>query len=317
MTGFEDAAALALFGRTVYLYGLFAGAGLLFAGVLLLARGAKRAGTAASVWPALALAPLLGLICARLVFAVSDTTFREAFTFRNLIDLPTGGFAMYGALTGACLGLWLSARLTRQSPAALYDAAAPALFLFIAFARAGEGFTAIGTGRPLLSDVLRGTLLTVRDAYGDYLRTYVLEAAIALVLCCVALRLAHSRRRPGDAALWSALLYGVTQTLMESLRSDRHLDFGFVGLQHVLSAVLFGSVLIYAAVRWLRMGRPKALPVAAIATLPVLIGLIIALEFAIDRTEWNKWLCYLAYVLLLCWPAAAAGRLLAGSEGAA
>lgn len=312
---FDDTATTVLLGRTVYLYGLWLAAGLLLGGLLLLWRVRNKPTLKDAAALSLVLGSLFGLILARLLFVLADSTFREVLSLRNVLTLTTGGFAMYGALAGAVGGMWLAARLTKGDTCHLLDMATPSLLLFVGFARIGEGYTAIGTGRPVVSDTIRGTILTVPDAYGDYLRTYALEAVVAFVLFVVAIKLSNGKRRKGDAFLLSALLYGLTQTLMESLRNDRHLDFGFVGLQHVLSAVLFGAILIYAAIRWLKAGRPKPLAVIALVSLPILVGLVIALEFAIDRTDWNKLLCYGAYIALLCWPAYATWRLLSGSEG--
>ena len=123
---------------------------------------------------------------------------------------------MYGALLGMALGLWIAARLTKQNAAPLFDLAAPSWMLFVGFARLGEGYTAIGTGRPVLTDALRNTVLTVQDEYGDYLRTYALEAVVAFALCIALLIWMHKPRRAGYTALIAALWYGVTQTLMEA-----------------------------------------------------------------------------------------------------
>lgn len=310
----EDTLTTSVFGYTVYLYGLWVALGVLLGGLLLLWRTRGRGRTLDAAALSLVLAPVLGLAGARVLFAVADITLREALTVKNVLDLSTGGFAMYGALAGAGLAMWLSARMAGISARSLLDLAAPSLMLFIGFARIGEGYTAIGTGRPVVSDIIRNTILTVPDAYGDYLRTYALEAVVAFVLCGVMLWLSKRPRRKGEIFLLTSLLYGVTQTLMESLRNDRHLDFGFVGLQHVLSAVLFGSVMVYAAIRWLQQERRKWLPLTCLLSLPVLVSLVVALEFAIDRTDWNKLLCYVLYIALLTWPAVIGWRLLTGIE---
>ena len=311
---FEDAATLTLFGHTIYIYGIFIALGIIASAVLLLWRARKQPQTMDAALLALPLVTVMGLVGARLLFAVSDSTFRGVFSLSNLMAFHTGGYAMYGALLGMALGLWMAARLTKQNAAPLFDLAAPSWMLFVGFARLGEGYTAIGTGRPVLTDALRNTVLTVQDEYGDYLRTYALEAVVAFALCIALLIWMRKPRRVGYTALIAALWYGVTQTLMESLRNDRHLDFGFVGLQHVLSAVLFGAVLIFAAVRWLRAGRPRPLGIVALVSLPILVAAVIALEFAIDRTDWNKLLCYVVYAVLLCWPLYITHKLLAFEE---
>ena len=105
---FEDAATLTLFGHTIYIYGIFIAVGIIASAVLLLWRARKQPQTMDAALLALPLVTVMGLAGARLLFAVSDSTFRGVFSLSNLMAFHTGGYAMYGALLGMALGGWMS-----------------------------------------------------------------------------------------------------------------------------------------------------------------------------------------------------------------
>lgn len=305
-----DGANISFLGIQPYIYGLFVSLGCLLGGMLLLwqnRRDVKSRNFAA--WLCL-LAPLLGLVLARLVWCLAEINFSPFLSLRNILNLKTGGFSMYGALAGACLAALIAGKLSGIRPAEALDRLMPALLLYIAVARLGEGYTSLGISRPLVSGVLDHTFLAVKDEYDAYLRTWLLEGVTALILCALALR-SLRRRRPGGSFLMVALVYGVTQNLFESLRYDGHLRFSFIGLQQVLSVVLFSLTLIYLAVSLLRQRKGKSLAIASLILLPLTLGGMLYLEFMIDRSEQSKWLSYALYVALLCLPIWLGLRMLA------
>ena len=105
-------------------------------------------------------------------------------------------------------------------------------------------------------------------------------------------------RRAGDTAILFCLLFGAAQVIMESLRYDRHLSISFVGLQQVMAMALayWGVWLAY------RHARSRRLGLAALVSLPLVVGLGVALEFAIDRTNINRYLLYALFIGLLSAP---------------
>ena len=147
------------------------------------------------------------------------------------------------------------------------------------------------------------------------MRTYLLEAATALILAVFLIRMLRRNVKEGLVFSSFCLLYGVTQTLMESLRYDGHLRFGFIGVQQVLSAALFGVTLIALSVRALRRQGGKLLPVIALASLPLVLAALVGVEFLIDRSELGKLFSYGLYLPLLALPAALGMRLIKGEEG--
>ena len=300
---YTQAATFVILGQSVYIYGLFLSVACLLAGSLLLLKTRKttsRQKNAAAL--TCLLSPMLGLFFARLVYVAAEVNFAPFLSFQNAVNLRLGGLSMYGALIGAVLGAFISARLGGLKKAEWLDMITPSLFLFIAVARLGEQYTTLGISRPLVTGVLDLTFLAVRDEFDAYLRTYLLESAAALILCAACFLYNKKQRRAGDVFLFGALLFGASQTLFESLRFDAHIRFSFVGLHQVLSAALFSGVLIFLAIRLIKQKTHQRLAIISLSLILPLLGAIIGIEFMIDRSQVNKWLSYAIYVTVLIIP---------------
>ncbi len=251
------------------------------------------------------------LLLSRLMFCLLDDSYTSITDLRNFFRWNDGGYALFGVLIGMTLTAAFCALLLKQRPAETLDALCPSLFLFIFFERLGEGFIRdFGISRSLIYGTLKGTFLVQTDM-GSYLRTWIFEAAIALILFVVILRIAALDVRPGYVFLKACILFGATQVLMESLRYDNHLTFTFVGVQHILSMVVLGIPVLILAKRGLKPKKPLA--IAGLILIPVVVGLLVFLEFQIDRTETNRYMLYGIYALALAAPTAV-GFLLAGNE---
>lgn len=212
---------------------------------------------------------------------------------------------MYGALIGAVLAALLGAKLAGVNKAEMLNHLAAAIPAFLVPARLGEGFTALGISRPLTTQWLSQSFLAMQGDYDAYLRTYLLEAAVALLLFVLLWRFAKMVQKPGLVFIKFCLLYGITQTLMESLRYDGHLRYSFVGMQQVLSAALFSLTLVILAVKLLKNKKAgKTLPVIGLIMVPVILLAIVGVEFLIDRSEMGKLFSYALYLIILAVPAA-------------
>lgn len=300
---FEDAATFSLMGQTVYMYGLFVALGAAAALVLMALLQKKRALKSGTAVLTFALGIPLALVLSRVMYCAFDTNFTPLFSIKAALNLSGGGYAMVGALLGAVLAALLCARITGQKAANVLDVLVPALLIFIAFERVGEGFTVLGISRPLVYDAFKGSFLAQMDDYDAYLRTWILEAAVAVVLSVVCAVLLKKEKRTGDTARKGALLFFLTQVFLESLRYDQHLKYGFVGVQHVLYYLLASALVIYFARRAIKGGAKKTLPIVACVYMVVGAGLLILIEFMIDRTSINRFLLYFGYAVLLAVPA--------------
>lgn len=296
---FEETAAFSLFGLTGYWYGVFVAWGAaLF--LLFFARYCRmekcKIGTAA-LFSALCIP--LGLLCSRVLFCLLDFRFHGMFSLRAAAMFWGGGFSMVGALLGAALAAWITARIQKIPALPLLDILMAALPFFICAARMGEGFTELlGRSRPLNTAWLANSFLAQIDGYDAYLRTYLLEALTAGALAIFFAARIQKRKTAQGSLLLGMLLLGTTQALFESLRFDSHMRYSFISMQQILFACMFAAALIlYAA----RCGKKQVIIVIAVCAL--VAGGAVGLEFMIDRSSVSSLLLYAAYILLLALPA--------------
>lgn len=308
----EDAVKICFLGVEVYAFGLFAALGAALALVvlaLLVRKGPWKKGTAALTG---LLSGIIGLIVSRLFFGCMDGALGQLMPPWAMLRLNTGGFSMMGALLGACMGAILTAKCTKQSAPRLLDLLAPALMLFVACERLGEGYIEdFGVSRTMTDLLLQHTFLVVESGYSLRLATYLIESFLAVALCLVLLRDGARPRRAGDTFLVFLLLFGATQVLMESLRYDQHMTVkAFVKLQQIIAMMLLGAGVILLAVRGWQTKRRLA--AAALASIPAAVGLGVAIEFMIDRTQISHYLLYAVFLAALSVPVILGLRLRRG-----
>ena len=298
----EDAEKIWFLGVEVYAFGLYVCLGLALAMLVmgvLVRRGKGRwaSGTAALTG---VLSIGIGFLVSRLFFGLMDGIAGQPMPLWALVRFNSGGYSMIGALLGACMGAVLSARITRQSAPRLLDLLAPALLLFIACERLGEGHIEdFGVSRKLTVD-LPESLFLVSDGR---LNTYLLESFSAVVLAIVLLRDLSMKRREGDTFLEFLLLFGAVQVLMESLRKDGHMTVNaFVRLEMILSMMLLGCGVIVLFIRSVK--RRPALSWAALISVFAAVGLGVLIEFKIDRSQISHYLLYAAFIAVLAVPTA-------------
>ena len=297
----ENAETEYFLGVKVYAFGLYCALGAalgLIALALLLRRRRWKQGTAALTG---VLAILCGFALSHGLFCLLDRSVPWPLGLGGLLILNGGGHSMVGALAGACLGGVLAAKITGQSPARLLDFLAPALMLFVACERLGEGYIEdFGISRPLVGNLFKGSFLAVQGPYAWYLATYLVESFAALALATALLRDENESRRPGDTFLLCLMLYGASQILLESLRSDQHMHWSYVGLQQVFAFAMLGAGVLLPAFRCWKARRRLALG-ALIAT-GIALALSILMEFIIYRTEINRYLLYAVFAAILAVP---------------
>ena len=122
------------------------------------------------------------------------------------------------------------------------------------------------------------------------------EAIAAVIMVAVTCALV---RRNGPAAEVFIVLLGLTQVLLESWRMDEFIRFGFVRFNQLASAVMMAAVLALRIVRAVRDGGWSAWQTVRIALFAVGIGVIIAIEFALDKSSIDNRLLYVAMAATL------------------
>lgn len=295
-------------GLAIYPYGVHLMLGTLFGAWIFLSLSKPR-GLSDRALIASALMLPLGLIVSRALYCLADTGFHAVASLQNALDITRGGLSMFGALFGMVLAVRIAAGRDSSLWRRLLDCFAPSAMSFILFARLGERYTALGLSRPLVSGEGLPSFLIYRDTYDAYLKTWLLEAAAALVLYLVLSRKLKRAHREGGVFLLGVLLFSLTQVIFESLRYDGHMRSGFVGVQQVLSAILYAGAVAAMALRGRNMPALRRPAWLILVLTGVAVMLCLWLEFLIDRSALNKGLLYALYTLCLAVPACLAAGI--------
>ena len=310
----EEAEKVVFLGVEMYGFGLYVALGVLFSavamGVISWAMEMKK-GTA----PLLMLFSLvLGAICSRLAFCLMNQEIGRMMPLSSWVQITGGGWSMFGLLGGVLLSAFLCAKISGQETSRVMDLACVSLLPFIVAERMGERLIPdFDISRPLESAFLKQSFLAVGDEFDSCLRTYYLAAAFAFVLFVYLVFRLRRGEAPGTLTIVFLLLFGAGEIVLESLRYDRFLSITFVGLQQILAAITL-AVGVALAIRRNR-GQDKGMIRAAIISLPVMVGGVLGLEFALDRTMVNKFLLYGLMILAVACPVAFAMKLLRNQEG--
>ncbi len=309
----DEAVIIEIFGIRMYAYGVYVALGALCAmTVLAFLAYYHRLGKGAAALTAL-LSGICGLVCSRLAFCLLNQELGTLTPFHIWPQVSSGGWSMFGLIGGVFLGGRISAKITGENPGKILDILSLSVLPLIAAERIGENrIDYFDISRTLDSDALKGTFLAVGEDE-CYLATYYVAAAAAVVLFVVLLILSFRKGKDGDLAIQFMLLFGTVSIITESLRYDFFLSISFVGLQQVAAALML-ALGIAKAVQ--RTNRPKsALSVAAILSIPLMVLAVIGLEFALDRTMWNKVIIYIAMIIAVSIPAGLGMKLLSTEKG--
>ncbi len=288
---FEPVVVLRVLGYPVYAFGLCLAAAVL-AGAYWLRRRAAGRGYAPGTTSVFVLwALVLSLVFSRLLYCLLrweqiaydwDGLFRG---YAVLLQTQAGGFTLYGAFLGIPLAALIAARHARQPFAALMDWAAPVCALVLALGRGAEILGGGGFGAEVMPDALMFFPVAV---YNDWLgawnyAVFMAEAAAALIILSVLLRLERKPHRTGDLALYFLLYYGASQLVLERFRRDDFLAWGFVLVAQVICVACLVSVALVAVVRSLKTGNGRLAAVLdGLATLMVIVWSGIT-EFLFDK----------------------------------
>ena len=279
---------LELFGIQLNIWGIYCAIGALCAcaaiGVMCAYSGMKK-GSA----PILGLASVVfGIIFSRLVYCLF-TAITEGMALSSWLHLSDGGWSLFGMIGGAMLAAWISAKMIGEKPKKMLDAVSAALPLMIAAERIGEEslqsiFNETKDVFNLSREVSSEGFLTIVNDGKIYMATFRIDACMAMILFLILVfSLLSRKRRDGDLWILFMLLCGAGGILAESLRKDQYLEYSFVRIQQVLSAIMLTAGISVAGYR--NSGRVKVPYITALITTVLTIAEFIGLEFIIDRSD--------------------------------
>ena len=242
-----------------------------------------------------ALAVPMGLIGARLVYCLVNISF-----YLNAISAPEamlkvweGGLSLGGALAFIVLAGVIGAKITRVSVGTVLYVLLPTLLIFCLFVSLGVETNAMGFGPEV---EFNGSFTTM---FGETrrLNTALLVACAVTALAVVFLWHSTLLSKCGklNPSLQFALytfLYGSVMILLESLREDGHMVWGFVHAEMIFDLVFALAALLYLA-------KTKKRILLSMLVTAVLAGAVVGLEFALDRSNIGDGLLYAAYAVVL------------------
>lgn len=235
------------------------------------------------------LAVPLGLIFARLLYCLTDIVFylKDIEAPAAMLNMWEGGLSLTGALSGIALAGVLGAKIAKEKPLHVLNRMAPFLLLFAISVPAANAYIGAGWG-PEVSF----PLFFIHINGQKRLDTALLTVFVLAVLWFILEALFRKKKLPQNRRFfYTAFLFGVLMVLLESLRRDGHMVWGFVHAEMLYAMLIFFPVSL-ALVR-----KNRRIP--QVGTTALLAGGVIGLEFMLDRSAIADGILYIVYILFL------------------
>jgi len=201
-----------------------------------------------------------------------------------------GGFTLWGAVLGGAVAIWIYAKATKRNVCALLNTLAPGAALVISAARLAEFFTSQGLGDYIEDEAMMRFPFAVESFYGDWqMPVFLYEGLAAAIILIVVLVIFL---KGGRSAEVFAVLLALSQIILESWREDEFIRFGFVRFNQLVAAVLLAGVLALRMVREVKAHGWRKWHTARIVLYALGIGVVIAIEFALDKSTIDNGLLY-------------------------
>ena len=267
-------------------------------GVLLFLTQGKGLKKTALGWT-VALGIPLGLLGARLYYVLArldlflDIGLENFFTSADeelQIWGAASGAAFWGAVGGVVLAALIAGKLSGERTRGILDALAPSAALGIALSRFGEICIGEGVGPDVTPESLWFFPIAVVNEWEEWkYALFVLEGLTGLAIFLL-LMTRGRKYRNGYRARMFLILYSSTQILYEALRRDNFLRWLFVRVSQVASAVVLLGLIIFGVLRWVQQEPADRMPKKKLILCCVLfvsmVGAVVALEFAVDKSPW-------------------------------
>lgn len=234
------------------------------------------------------LAVPLALIGSRLVYiAATLSYYTETIGQPWLIfALRDGGYAMTGAMLGVIAAAALASKWRGVPCRTLLDALAIGMPVALIIARLAEPLAGMGWGYPYYSPLFF-FLDGLTENMGDYAYTHPVFAyeAIAAAAILVALVFIRRKAREGDVFLSFLLLWGCSQTVLESLLNGGHMKvIHFVKVQQIAAMVMAVIPLVIWSLRAAKNGHGKRVLASwMLAVVCILSGVV--QEFSVEGAD--------------------------------
>jgi len=222
--------AFTLFGKDIYWYGVLMALGILLAVWLTLKEGKRKKLTEDDILDMCLVIIPAGVVGARLYYVIFEWASYAANPIRALY-IWEGGLAIYGAVIGGLLGMFIYSRVKKHRFLKLADCIAPGLVLAQSIGRWGNFFNQEAFGLPINNGALMWFPMAVRIDGTHYfngelcsnpyhLATFFYESMWCLIVFIILWSCRKKFKHDGDAILTYAALYGAERMFVERLRGD-------------------------------------------------------------------------------------------------
>lgn len=189
----------------------------------------------------------ISIICARLYFVI----FKLDYYIQNpteIINIRSGGLAIYGGIIGAILTIFTYCKIKKISFLDVLDYFVPYLVLGQAIGRWGNFFNAEAHGT-ITNNIFRMGIVE-NGIYKEVHPTFLYESISCLLIFILLYAMRNKRKYKGQFTYIYLCLYGFVRAIIEGLRTDS-LMLGNIRISQILSIILcivFGIILIYKKV---------------------------------------------------------------------
>ena len=222
--------AFTLFGRDVYWYGVLMALGILIGVWLTLKEGKRRKLTEDDILDMCLVIIPSGVVGARLYYVIFEWASYASNPIRALY-IWEGGLAIYGAVIGGLIGMFIYSRVKKIRFLKLADCIAPGLVLAQAIGRWGNFFNQEAFGLPINNGELMWFPFAVYiEGYHTFngqpcshpyhMATFFYESVWCLIVFIILWSCRRKFKHDGDAILSYAALYGLERMFVERLRGD-------------------------------------------------------------------------------------------------
>ena len=216
--------------------------------------------------------------------------------WRDFLDLSSGGYAFYGAAGGILLALAISAAVRKESFVRLLDAAIVPLAAALVIVRIAGITSGEDMGFPVQTDSPGKLPFLIWSEAEQSWNVWVgffegIAAAVILAVCAVFFASRYVRHgkgaRDGDTTLLFMMMYGLSQSVFESMRNDSlfMVTLGFVKISEIVSVVMAVAAFVIVAVRYGRVRKNARGLVISCACYAVLLTAAVICEFKMNAVD--------------------------------
>lgn len=235
---------------TIHWYGVIIASGVVIA-LLLAVHEGKRCGIKEDYFYDYLLWALpIAIICARIYYVAFQWPYYSNHP-GEIIAIWDGGIAIYGAIIGGFIVLWLFCRARQLSMWTMLDIIAPTVILAQGIGRWGnfmnqEAYGRITSKAALLSQHIPRWIINQMDIGGHYrVPTFLYESLWDLTgfVVLMVLRHRHHLFKRGEVFLTYVMWYSFGRFFIEGMRTDSLMLGNTIRVSQLLSLIFFVSAL--------------------------------------------------------------------------